>query len=247
MFNMLFSWHFQSVDQYDFMSDQVDSRQKFLFGRSTIPNVHRDFHEWHLGRPRYAVWAIDADFPEIRRPLAAAKVHLEEFMLEAYCRQPHITLSTCGFLSDNPGKPDDFDLVRFVAQVSALRQLNLRPFEIQLASLSSFSLAPFFHVTDADDYLSKLHHCLRANVCKHDDVEYIPHVTVGLYSAIWPADVVINRMESFLSIESPKLLVNTISLMTYQTSKLGGALTTVANYHLEDGRVEWFETMPFKC
>ena len=230
------------------MSDQADSRQKFLFGKNTIPNVLRDFHEWHLGRPRYAVWAIDVDVPEVQQLLAAAKEHLEAFLIEGYCRQPHITLSLCGFLSEKRGgTTDDFDLVSFEAQVSALRQLNLRPFEIQLTSLSSFSLAPFFHVRDADNSLFRLHHCLREFAYKNNHAEYSPHVTVGLYSGVWPVDVVISRMDSFMSVQPTKFLINSISLMTYQTSEIGGRLTKVANYHFEEGWVEWCETMPFKC
>jgi 2'-5' RNA ligase len=229
------------------MSALANTRQKFLLGINTIPNIRQDFSSWHLGRTSYAVWAIDIDFAEVRRVLLTASSHLKEFLLEDYSRQPHITVSTCGFLTDHPDKSDDYDIACFESQVCALKQLSLKPFEIQLGSLSSFSLAPFFHVIDVGNHLLKLHQCLRVNNAIQDDVEYLPHVTVGLYSEMWHAEHVVNRLDSFFLLDASKILINRISLMTYQSAEIGGILTTVANFSLVDGQITWCRDNPLNC
>ncbi len=77
------------------------ARAAFAAAGQTLPNVRRDFPEWHRGRPRYALWALDVDIPAVRHAVAAAETHLAGRLLAGYRRQPHVTLGLCGFPTDD--------------------------------------------------------------------------------------------------------------------------------------------------
>ncbi len=227
------------------MSDQTDALTHFLERPRTIQNIRRDFQEWHLGRTCYAVWAIDVDYPAVRQQVAAAKQHLAEFLHDEYFRKPHITLSICGFLSDKPKLIDDFGVSNFEAHLSALNQLKLKPFEIEIDLLASFASAPFFHVHDPSNSILKLRNCLALSTQDYQDENYIPHVTVGLYSGTWSTEAVKIRLDAFLKDNVTRCLINRISLMRYNASEIGGALTTIADYHFDQAEIEWHEKPPF--
>ncbi|NVO08279.1 MAG: 2'-5' RNA ligase family protein, partial [Rhodoferax sp.] len=152
----------------------------------TLRNERRDFTEWHLGRPDYALWALQFDTRTLLPRLRAAQAHMAPWLLAHYTRQPHITLSLCGFPSRTPRHPDDYGLQRFQAQVAALRELRPQPFEISIGALDTFSSVPYFSVQEPGGHLQALRHCLdnRALPAAMDD--YTPHVTVGLYADAWP-------------------------------------------------------------
>ena len=83
------------------------ARAAFLAAGQTLRNERRDFPEWHLGRPHYALWAVDVDLPDVRQAVAGAEAHLDGLLLDGYRRQPHITLALCGFPTAEPQHPDD--------------------------------------------------------------------------------------------------------------------------------------------
>ena len=69
------------------------ARTAFAAAGQTLQNVRRDFPEWHRGRPRYALWALDVDVAPVREAVAGAASHLDGLLLDNYRRQPHITLA----------------------------------------------------------------------------------------------------------------------------------------------------------
>jgi len=231
------------------MADLSEVREKFLENSHTIKNVRQDFQQWHQGRLRYAFWAIDVDCQVVRQLVSAAEQHLEEFLLEGYCRQPHITLGISGFLSCKAlsGKlkyADDYVPSRFEADVAALKSLGMQPFEVEIGTLASFSSAPFFHVNDPINCLHQLHACLHA-VASDASFQYVPHITVGLYSAAWPTQIVSKYLDTFPRGSATTLLINSVSLMSYAAAEIGGALVTIADYDLVHAEIKWHEPFPF--
>ncbi|WP_368736564.1 2'-5' RNA ligase family protein, partial [Zoogloea oryzae] len=117
------------------------ARAAFLAAGQTLRNERRDFPEWHLGRPHYALWAVDVDLPDVRHAVAGADAHLAGLLLDGYRRQPHITLALCGFPTADPQHPDDYSPARLAAQVAALAAGAPAPFSLTLGALASFSSA----------------------------------------------------------------------------------------------------------
>ena len=226
------------------MVNRFELHQKFLANQYTIKNVKQDFHDWHQGRSRYVLWAIDVDFPTVRQQVAVACQHLDRFLLEGYCRQPHITLGISGFLNQKSQHADDYTASSFEADLAALRNADIQPFKVEISTLASFSSAPFFHVSNPGNSLHKLHACLHS-VTSDANFQYVPHVTVGLYSEAWPAQTVSDHLDNLQQKCVTSCLVDKISLMSYAASEIGGQLTTIADYDLARAEIKWHQAPLF--
>ena len=225
--------------------ERAETERRFRSLSHTIANVRRDFPQWHKGRARYLLWAIDVDVEAVRAQAAGASLHLLDLLLDGYRRQPHVTLALCGFPSGAPQHPDDVGLARIDAQVAALRQGGPRPFEIEIGFLSSFSSAPFLHVVDADDGVAALRACLAPARFDHQTDDYTAHVTVGLYNGAWPSAQVSRRLAAFPAAPAVRCMVDRISLMSYAAHDIGGPLTTQAEYLFDSAAIVWHDAFPF--
>ncbi len=214
----------------------------FLKARRTLQNVRRDFPEWHLGRPAYALWALDVDTPAVSQAVAVAARHLDGLLLDGYHRQAHITLALGGFPTPAPTHPDDYGPADFEAHVEALRAIELAPFEIDIGGLASFTSAPFLHVSDPDGGIGRLHQALGG---ERPEGRYIPHVTVGLYSGAWPTAEVLPRLHALAALPPVRCHIERVSLMRYAATEIGGPLATLAEHDLASGRLLWREKSPF--
>jgi len=214
----------------------------FLKARSTLQNVRRDFPEWHLGRPAYALWALDVDTPAVSQAVAVAARHLDGLLLDGYHRQAHITLALGGFPTPTPTHPDDYGPADFEAHFEALQALGLAPFEIDIGGLASFTSAPFLHVSDPDGGIGRLHQALGG---ERPEGRYIPHVTVGLYSGAWPTAEVLPRLHTLAALPPVRCRIERVSLMRYAATEIGGPLVTLADHDLTSGRLRWREKSPF--
>jgi 2'-5' RNA ligase len=196
----------------------------------TVRNVRRDFVEWHLGRPAYVLWALDFDIKPVLPHMQAAQAQLADLLLVGYCRQPHITLSLCGFPSASPAHADDFGPELIEAQVQAMQQLRLTPFEIEIGGLATFTSVPYFTVHNTCGQIAALRACLHkgGSIAAADD--YVPHVTVGLYADTWPLASVQARLKRCALPEPVRVLVRGVSLLSYQAAEIGGALSCLASY-----------------
>ena len=201
-----------------------------------IRNVNRDFVEWHRGRPRYVLWAINVDAPEVQSRVEAAQLHLDGLLLEGYTRQPHITLTLCGFPGAQPLLPDEFGHSLLNQQVASLQQAQIAPFDIAIGALSSFASAPYLSVTDGSGGIANLRSCLGSSTDTH---VYTPHVTVGLYADAWPTNSVRPRLSAFVPCPEIPLRVTKIQLFTYEAASVGGRLDSLATFDLEEKRLHW--------
>ncbi|WP_346287132.1 2'-5' RNA ligase family protein [Zoogloea sp.] len=220
--------------------DALDqARRDFLAAGHTLENIRRDFPEWHRGRPRYLLWAIDADRPAIRENVARAAHHLQDILLADYVRQPHITLALCGFPTDEPQQDDDFGPSALLAQLKALRRAACAPFMLQIGQLASFSSAPFLAAQDLEGGLGVLHDALSPTTHPSGG-PYVPHVTVGLYKGRYPTPQVQARLDAHAA--RPVLCpVDRISLMSYAASEIGGPLAHLADYDLASQVLVWHD------
>lgn len=208
----------------------------------TLRNEQRDFPEWHLGRPHYALWALDLDVPALRQRVAAADGHLSGLLLADYCRQPHVTLSLCGFPSACPQHTDDFGAAALAAQLAALRRAQPRPFDIEVGALASFASVPYLAVQDAGGQIAALRECLAGGSLNDSCGTYTPHVTVGLYADAWPMSEVQARLASFAGRQALHLRISGISLLSYASAHIGGALACRARYDFQSETLHWTDS-----
>ncbi len=226
------------------MTDPATLRRRFLAEPLTLRNEHRDFHEWHRGRPHYLLWAIDMDLPAARARVAAAQHALDGLLLDGYRRQPHITLALCGFPACGAAPAaDEFDDAWLQARVAALEAVRIAPFTLAIGGLESFSSAPFLHVDGAHAALGALRACLHTDT-PHPQGEYVPHVTVGLYADALPTAAVAARFDRFTPAAPLQCRIERLSLMGYVAAEIGGALFTVAEWDLATRRMHWRDAVP---
>lgn len=190
----------------------------------TIPAEAREFPEWHHRRDTYAVWILQLEKGTIWKKFKAAREHLNGYLLEAYKRQPHITLFVCGFLVDEPQYNDDFTQSQLDAQMQALKNAELQPFEIEIGGFNSFASAPYLEVHDPQGGIPRLREVLANGARDFRTAPYTPHLTVGLYAGAFPSEQVARQMAEF-SGEPIRWKAEGITLATYQANEFAGKLT----------------------
>lgn len=223
------------------MQQNTDASQAF-----TLRNVRRDFPEWHLGRPVYALWALDFDTAAVLPRLAAAQAELADLLLDGYCRQPHITLSLCGFPKAVPCHADDFGAELLSAQLAALQHARPTAFEIEIGGLATFSSVPYFTVHAPGGELPTLRACLAATNAAGSPVDYTPHITVGLYAGAWPMAEVQARLHRLAWGDRLRLPVLGIRLLSYAATEIGGPLQCLASYDFASATLQWHGASPFQ-
>ena len=202
----------------------------------TIRNIQRDFPEWHLGRPHYLLWALDVDLEPVRQRVAAAQNHLSARLLDGYVREPHITLSLCGFPSVAPRQLDDFGADLLHRQIDALHRLRPQAFTIAIGALDGFSSAPYLSVADSGGHIERLRASL--DLCPHPlaRTDYRPHVTIGLYAHAWPLAEIEAELAGFAPGAPLRVEVSRLSLFAYVSAQIGGSLIRVADYEFGQGQ-----------
>lgn len=219
------------------------ARAAFATAGQTLQNVRRDFPEWHRGRPRYALWALDVDVAPVREAVAGATWHLDGYLLDDYRRQPHITLALCGFPSNSPQHADDFGPAALCAQVAALQARAPAPFTVEIGQLASFSSAPFLAARDVDGGIGKLRSAL-TGASSEPGGPYTPHVTVGLYGGAWPTARVQAQLDGFDNHSAIHYRIERLSLMSYAAPEIGGPLATLADFCLVTRQLVWAAGRP---
>jgi hypothetical protein len=115
----------------------------------TIASQQRDFSEWHLGRPLFAVWALALEDPALDVRLRQVRTALDGLLLRGYERQPHITLHVCGFPTTTARRNDDFAVDEIKVQIDALVQSDIAAFDVHVSEPFTFTSAACLSVEDA--------------------------------------------------------------------------------------------------
>lgn len=133
---------------------------------------------------RVSVEALTVPFAECRRALAAypfVRLHPEGFL--------HVSLQELGFVCNQPERPDEISAERLqdFAQAAAAALGDRAPFDVSLGGLNSFQDAAFLDVHD-EGACGRLHARLfeLAAVGRSPRFAFLPHVTVGHYTAAAP-------------------------------------------------------------
>ena len=206
---------------------------------NTQANVQRDFIEWHRGRPRYAVWAIDlADDVFISQRITEAQSLLSPYLLPGYRCQPHITLHVCGFPAQVQHHDDDYLLEQFRRQIDVLQTAGLCNFSLRVQGAGSFTTAPYFRVVDDKAMLPLLRQCLAVAGGDWRETPFVPHVTIGLYGGCHDFQDVASEVCLLQAMPDLGLTVSHLSLMTYDSAVVGGPLETLCRFDLANNLLE---------
>ncbi len=197
-----------------------------------------DYPEWHLGRARYALWAIDAEIFAVAKRLEDWRERLRDFLVAPYERPAHVTVAVCGFpcvagrathepAANNvvPARNDDALPAQLAAQEERLRALRLPPFTLRIRDLNSFASAPFLEVEDETAALSQLRAAVAPQAGEFRSTPYVPHVTVGIYSGAHRVSRLLPLMTREAENAEPIMLrVGAVGLYSYDTAHIGSPL-----------------------
>ncbi len=199
----------------------------FIESSQSLKSIDRDFYEWHQGRSHYAVWALCIDDAEWNALLSRAREHMQPYCLQGIPRQAHVTLFAIGFTED-----EMFD-ANISAQVVALENSGITPFEIDIGTLNSFSSAPYFEIADPSGALERLRQALSGGLPEDRIEPYTPHLTVGLYNDGYAVRELIQHMQAFAWEQVPALKIDSVQLMQYGTQNIFSPLETLLNVKLD--------------
>jgi len=202
----------------------------------TIPSRHADFPDWHRGRRRYAVWAIDVDGPAARAAVARLQEHLGDFLLPGYRRQPHVTLHLCGFPGTIGQLADDYTAAQFSCHLQALAAARLPPFAIAVGGPDTFTSAAFLAIADGDGGIAHVRRALGGGGAAAGDAPYVPHLTVGLYRAALPVARVRQLLAALPNPQPFIFEVTRLTLMTYEAAAIAGPLARIGEFDLVEQR-----------
>ena len=203
----------------------------------TLASRHGDFADWHRGRRRYAIWALDIARQPVLAAVARLQGRLADFLLPGYGRQPHVTLHLCGFPSREEGQADAFTLADLERQVAALAAAAPPPFAMTLGGPATFTSAAYLAVTDGEGGIARLRQALGGGGAAEGGFPYVPHATVGLYRSSFPVAAVLAAAgDGFADIVLP---IDRLHLMTYETATIGGPLASAGAFDLATGHFTW--------
>jgi 2'-5' RNA ligase len=190
----------------------------------TVSDGRHDTPEWRSHAGAFAVCII-------RVPTAAVMPRLGElrgalFALSGIRLHPdhflHISLQELGFVTDQPRHEDELspsELEEFVT-LAAGPVGERPPFLIRLGGASSFHDAPFLEVHD-DEQSSRLHQRLYEISAgqRSPRFSYLPHVTIGHYTAPTPAAAAIEVLSRWQDTLFGEFEVTEVEIATLATNE----------------------------
>lgn len=204
----------------------------------TFGPMEEDFYEWHKGRAKYGVWVLELDDEVFLQRYCQAQQHLSPYLISHYYRKPHITLAPCGFLMPEKNNADDYDAASLMQDVDNILSLDLSVLDCTIRNvLISYAIAPGFEVLDHQGDLGRLNDLLRKADPMDDNIDYFPHITVGLYNAQWCTRLILSALQQFAIEDDIVLQHSVIKLVSYVPTVSGGALQDELMINLSDQSV----------
>lgn len=201
--------------------------KEFLSQLYTDKLCDKDFREWHRGIAYYGFWAVLIEDKQWGSHIVKIQDYLKDYFLPDYARQAHITLNTCGLLSDN-----FFSKALLDQQVQAIKCSAIKPFEICAQELNSFSTAAYLNVSSSNQSLEKLNTLLQ-NICSDSPAfSYLPHITLGLYRDHFSTQKLVQKFSEIDDNKLPNINIKAIQFCRYQTSKVQGPIEVIKNITL---------------
>lgn len=161
--------------------------------------------------------ALEPELDELRGAMAAlpaVRLHPDHFL--------HISLQELGFVSDRPQQADEIspaELEEFVSLAAA--PIGERPpFTVTLGGANSFHDAPFLEVHD-EEHSSRIHQRLFEIAAGRRSTRYpyLPHVTVGHYTASTPAAPMIDALAPWRTARFGRFDVTQVEIATIATDE----------------------------
>lgn len=182
-----------------------------------------DYPDWHKGRPRYYLWAIDADTEPVNERLRHHRTRLRDYLVQPDARQAHITVAISGFLGPETLHDDDITPELVELQALRVRALSLPPFTLHVGAANSFASATILEVADPEGALTKVRQALTPDGREFRTTAYVPHVTIGIYSG----DHAVAQLAPLLAADRADaiaLAVTAIGFCSYEASRMGSPL-----------------------
>ncbi len=203
--------------------------QRFIDQPFVRPVCRDDIEPWRKGRERYWFWCIELDDPAVLARYQRYQKRLSPFLLGDNQRQLHITLAVCGFWLGDEHKSrfnDDFGKQQLAVHCQNLAAYSGGHFELQVLGGNSFLSAPFLEVVDnsSDRKLRQLRDCLLDTRDDFRSSAYYPHITLGLYDCECRPCELLPLLIDDKDREPLTIEVSALSLMSYDSADLKGAL-----------------------
>lgn len=183
----------------------------------TTPETRRENAK---GRPRYLLFAITIEDPEIIQEIQAYQNHLEQFECTKCIPEDnlHITLKRVGYIVETPSSPNEHspkDVLEIAYQAQDIFE-EVEPFEIQLSDVETFPKALYASIEESNE-LTQLHNKLGSEIDKLDMYEFesddfIPHLTLAQYDSRDEFNALIDVLDEFPKPKS-SITVDSISLI----------------------------------
>lgn len=202
---------------------------EFLSHTCTYAAKDQDFTEWHHGIPYYGFWAVLITEPSWLNIIKQAQSHLSPFLLPAYARQVHITISASGLLDKQFFTRQDY-----LKQIQALHDANLSTFSIAATRLNSFQGAPYLSISDSDQQLVKLRSLLGAVTKDDEPLKYRPHITLGFYRDAFSTKAIEAELKKCRIPALPTIYVKQIAFCRYQTKSIQGPIEVISAFQLSE-------------
>ena len=184
---------------------------------------------------------MDVDAPGLCTATARIRQHLEDYLLPGYERQPHVTLSICGFPAPTCEFDDDYTPAIFRTQLNSLELVRIQPFSIEIGAPETFTSAAYFSVRDEEGGIARVRQALGNDGPGEKGFPYIPHLSFGHYRGQFPVAEIKQRMRSCPDLPCATLNIRRAVLMTYDASVISGTLTSLCEFDFERHALRVFD------
>ncbi len=181
---------------------------------------------WHRNRRRYSVWIV-RPHKSILQEIQSVQDAFKPWIIPMH--SPHITISACGFRSENPKYSDDVCEQTIQDQIEQLKGHN--SFHLCLDSISSFLNGPIVQIAPSTELL-KMNTCLTQHTKDFRTVPYTPHICLGLYKKAYPTAQMLKKMTHIKPFPYNSWNVESVELAEFEASDPTAQLFTKHIVHL---------------
>ncbi|CAN5723549.1 hypothetical protein BH24ACI3_BH24ACI3_16190 [soil metagenome] len=221
--------------------------RKFVVDGKVQPGGHTR-ESWRRGRDHLAAFVIRVVDGGLFRRVDRIRVALQHypFVTTHPDHFLHVTLLPVGFVVEHPSASDEIsiaDLDRIAAAGEAAIR-GIPAFDLDLASVNSFSVAPFIEIQKNESILVDLHERLgraieSAVIFPDSDLEsdgreseFVPHVSLAYYTKEAKNAPLVETIKWFRGRPIGKIVIRSIHLATVDTSKAYPPIVTVREFPL---------------
>jgi RNA 2',3'-cyclic 3'-phosphodiesterase len=221
--------------------------RRFVAEEKVQPGGHTR-ESWRRGRDHFAAFVIRVVDGSLFRRVDRIRVALQHYPFVSTHPDHflHVTLLPVGFVVDQPVASDEIsfaDLDR-IATAGESVVAEIQPFDVELASVNSFSVAPFIEIHSGSATLLDLHQRLARAVERtvifpdtdpggdgHEN-EFVPHVSLAYYTKEASNTQLVETIKWFRGRPIGRIAIRSIHLATIDTSQAYPPIVTVRDFPL---------------